>query len=244
MAGLPEGAVERVLVVVAHPDDAEFWAGGTIAAWTDAGIEVTYCVLTDGEAGGFDRTVPRGEIPGIRRAEQREAAALLGVREVEFLGLTEGGVPEWGRGLHEDLVRVIRRVRPQRVVTWSPEWNWQRFRSCHPAHLATGAAVLAAIYPDASNPFALTHLKDDEGLEAWAVSEAWLLNSPQREVNHYVDITETFTRKVAAVQAHASQIQDPATLADRLRQRIAQNTAAAGLPEGRLAEAFQVVVTG
>jgi LmbE family N-acetylglucosaminyl deacetylase len=98
-------------------------------------------------------------------------------------------VREWGRGLHEDLVRVIRQVRPQRVLTWSPEWNWPRFRSCHPAHLATGAAVLAAIYPDASNPFALTHLKEDEGLDAWTAGEAWLLNSPQREINHYVDIT-------------------------------------------------------
>jgi LmbE family N-acetylglucosaminyl deacetylase len=153
-------------------------------------------------------------------------------------------VREWGRGLHEDLVRVIRQVRPQRVLTWSPEWNWPRFRSCHPAHLATGAAVLAAIYPDASTPFALTHLKEDEGLDAWTAGEAWLLNSPQREINHYVDITGTFTRKVAAMQAHASQIQDPAGLPERLRQRIAPNTAAAGLPEGRLGEAFQVVVTG
>jgi LmbE family N-acetylglucosaminyl deacetylase len=244
MADLPEGAVERVLVAVAHPDDAEFWAGGTIAGWTDAGMEVTYCVLSDGDAGGFDPSVPRREIPGIRRAEQEEAAVVLGVREVRFFGLAEAGVRNAGGGLHENLVRVIRQVRPQRVLTWSPEWNWQRFRSCHPAHLATGAAVLAAIYPDASNPFALTHLKDDEGLDAWTVREAWLLNSPEREINHYVGITETFTRKVAAVRAHASQIQDQAGLPERLRQRIAQNTAAAGLPEGNLAEAFQIVVTG
>jgi LmbE family N-acetylglucosaminyl deacetylase len=130
------------------------------------------------------------------------------------------------------------------VLTWSPEWNWQRFRSCHPAHLATGAAVLTAIYPDASNPFALIHLREDERLEGWTVREAWLINSPGREINHFVDITETFARKVAAVQAHASQVQDPGTLAERLRERIAGNTAAAGLPAGRLAEAFQVVVTG
>jgi LmbE family N-acetylglucosaminyl deacetylase len=90
----------------------------------------------------------------------------------------------------------------------------------------------------------LIHLQRDESLQPWTVQEAWLLNSPQREVNHYVDITATFDRKVAAVRAHASQIKDPATLAERLRQRIVPNTAAAGLPEGRLAEAFQVVVTG
>ena len=239
-----DSGVERVLVIVAHPDDAEFWIGGTIARWTDAGIEVTYCVLTDGDGGGFDPDVPRADIPRIRRAEQQQSAGLLGVREVRFLGLVEGDMRDADQKLHEDLVRVIRRVRPQRVLTWSPEWNWQRFRSSHPDHLATGAATLAAIYPDASNPFALTHLRRDEGLEPWTVGEAWLINSPQREINRYVDITETFDRKVAAVRAHASQIKDPASLAARLRQRIAHNTAAARLPEGRLAEAFQVVVTG
>ncbi len=236
--------LERVLVVVAHPDDAEFWAAGTIAGWTDAGVEVTYCVLTDGDAGGFDPSLPRDEIPRIRQAEQQKAAASLGVRNVQFLSLAEGDLRLNSGDLHVELVRVIRRVRPQVVVTWSPEWNWQRFRSCHPDHLATGAAVLAAIYPDAGNSFALTWLRDNEELGAWTVRQAWLLNSPLREVNHYVDITETFDRKVAAVRAHESQVKDPDALADRLRARIADNTAAAGLPEGRLAEAFQIVVTG
>jgi LmbE family N-acetylglucosaminyl deacetylase len=241
---VPDQTAERVLVVIAHPDDAEFWAGGTVARWTDAGSEVTYCVLSDGEAGGFDPAIPRSEIPQARRAEQAESATLLGVHDVRFFGLGEGGFRQDSHELHVDLVRVIRQVRPQRVVTWSPEWNWQRFRSCHPDHLATGAAVLTAIYPDAGNPFALSQLKEQEGLDAWTVPEVWLINSPAREVNHYVDITETFDRKVAAVRAHASQIKDPDKLADRLRERIAPNTVAAGLPDGRLAEAFQVVVTG
>lgn len=242
--GLPDRDVERVLAIIAHPDDAEFWVGGTIAQWTDEGIQVTYCVLTDGTGGGFDPDVSRAEIPQIRRAEQQQAAKLLGVSEVKFFGLGEQNLQYERRALHENLVRVIRQVRPQRVVTWSPEWNWQRFRSCHPDHLATGAAVLAAIYPDASNPFALAHLREEEGLEPWTVREAWLINSPEREVNHYVDITATFDRKVAAVRAHASQIRDPESLPERLRERIAQNTAGAGLPDGRLAEAFQVVATG
>jgi LmbE family N-acetylglucosaminyl deacetylase len=227
---IADAGVERVLVIVAHPDDAEFWAGGTIAGWTDTGVEVTYCMLTDGGGGGFDPNVPRAEIPRIRRAEQHQAAAMLKVREVRFLGSAEGSLLDTPRQLHHELVRLIRQVRPRRVLTWSPEWNWQRFRSCHPDHLATGAAALKAIYPDASNPFALTNLLHDEGLEPWTVQEAWLINSPQREINHYVDITGTFDRKVAAVRAHASQIKDPGTLADRLRQRIASNTAAAGLP--------------
>ncbi len=241
---LSDRDVERVLVIIAHPDDAEFWVGGTIAQWTDDDIRVTYCVLTDGSGGGFDPDVPRAEIPHMRRAEQQQAAKLLGVSEVKFFGLGEQNLLDERRELHENFVRVIRQVRPQRVVTWSPEWNWRRFRSCHPDHLATGAAALAAIYPDASNPFALAHLREEEGLEPWTVREAWLINSPEREVNHYVDITETFDRKVAAVRVHASQVRDPESLPKRLRERIARNTASAGLPEGRLAEAFQVVATG
>jgi LmbE family N-acetylglucosaminyl deacetylase len=171
--GLDDRVVDRALVVVAQPDDAEFWAGGTIPLWTDASTEVTYCVLSDGDAGGFDPAMPRSEIPQIRRAEQAEAAALLGVHDVRFFGLDEGGFREGRRALHVDLVRVIRQVRPQRVVTWGPEWNWQRFRRCHPDHLATGTAVLTAIYPDAGNQFALPQLKEQEDLDAWTVPEVW-----------------------------------------------------------------------
>ncbi|MBN1173834.1 MAG: PIG-L family deacetylase [Micromonosporaceae bacterium] len=232
-------AVERVLVVIAHPDDAEFWLGGTIAGWTAAGVAVSYLVLTDGEAGGFDPDVPRADIPRIRRAEQEEAAAILGVDEVRFLGLSEGGLLRPSRELHVEVVRAIRGVRPQIVVTWSPEWNWQRFRSCHPDHLATGTLTLQAVYPDAGNRFALTTLREDEGLEAWTAEEIWLINSPH--VNHYVDVTDTFDTKVRAVAAHASQTGHYPDLAGRLRGRLEPNTAPAGLPPGRLAEAFQVV---
>lgn len=233
---------ERVLFVVAHPDDAEFWAGGTIAAWTAVGIRVTYCVLTDGAAGGFDPNVARSEIPAIRRAEQEKAAQLLGVEDVRFLGLNEGELGTHEATLHRHLVRNIREVRPQRVVTWSPEWNWSRFRSSHPDHRATGESALRAIYPDAGNPFAFRSLCDEEGLEAWTVREAWLLNSPQP--NHYVDVTDTFDSKVSAVTAHHSQAGNRKNLAQELRERIAPNTQEAGWSEDRLAEAFQVVATG
>ncbi len=232
--------LQRALVIIAHPDDAEFWAGGTITAWTAAGVEVSYLVLTDGEAGGFDPSVPRSEVPRIRRDEQLRAAAVLGVTDVRFLGRNEGGLLASNHQVHVELVRTIRRVRPQRVITWSPEWNWQRFRSCHPDHLATGTLTLHAVYPDAGNPFALPFLSEHEGLDAWTVDEIWLINSPQ--ANHYVDITETFDRKVAAVGTHESQTGHRENVADHLRGRIAANTAAAGLSEGRLAEAFQVVL--
>lgn len=241
---LADHEVERALAIVAHPDDVEFWAGGTIACWTDAGIAVTYCVLTDGEAGGYDASVPREDMPSIRRAEQQQAAALLGVRDVHFFGLAEGDlrVQLGDKQLRQELVRLVRQVRPQRVVTWSPEWNWQRFRSCHPDHRATGEITLNAIYPDAGNPFAHRPLREEAGLEAWTVREAWLINSPQ--VNHYVDVTETFERKVAAVRLHRSQTGNRQDLGAELRERIAPNTAAAQFSADRLAEAFQVVATG
>jgi LmbE family N-acetylglucosaminyl deacetylase len=239
---LDETSVERVLVVIAHPDDAEFWAAGTIAQWTDAGAALTYCVLTDGENGSHDLDISREEIPAVRREEQRKAAGLLNVSSVHFMGLNEGLIDLASRELHEHLVRIIRQVRPQRVVTWSPERNWARFRSCHPDHLAVGEATLRAIYPDAGNRLALRSLYGDEGLDGWTVGEAWLFNSPR--VNRYVDITGTFTRKATAVAAHHSQVGNRRDLAGELRARAAAIAAEGALPGGRLAEAFQVVTTG
>jgi LmbE family N-acetylglucosaminyl deacetylase len=236
---LPDHEVERALVIVAHPDDAEFWAGGTIAAWSDAGVKVTYLVLTDGDAGGFDRSLARTDLPRIRRQEQRDAAAIVGSDDVRFLGRPEGSLSD-AAALRPELVRVIRQVRPQRVLTWSPEWNWTRFRtSCHADHRATGELALTAIYPDAGNRFAHPQLLEDEGLEPWNVPEIWLING--REPNHYVDVTDVFDRKIAALRAHASQTAQPNRLVNNMRERIAPNTAAAGLPEGRYAEAFQIV---
>jgi LmbE family N-acetylglucosaminyl deacetylase len=232
--------IERALVVIAHPDDAEFWAGGTIAHWSDAGVAVSYLVLTDGEGGGFDETVPRSDIPGIRQEEQRKAAVALGAGEVRFVSWSEGDIIPTADSRRE-VVRVIRQVRPQRVLTWSPEWNWQRFRtSCHADHRATGELALTSIYPDAGNRFAHPSLLESEHLEPWHVPEIWLINSPQP--NHYVDVTDTFDRKIAALRAHASQTAHRDKLVEEMRARIAPNTSAASLPEGRLAEAFQVVL--
>lgn len=242
MTLLDETSVERVLVVIAHPDDAEFWAAGTIAHWTDAGVGLTYCVLTDGENGSHTPDIPREQIPAVRREEQRQAAELLNVSSVHFMGLHEGLIEPGSRELRERLVRIIRQVRPQRVVTWSPERNWARFRSCHPDHLAVGEATLRAIYPDAGNRLALRSLYEHEGLDGWTVGEAWLFNSPR--VDRYVDITGTFTRKATAVAAHHSQVGNRRDLAGELRARAAATAAEGAFPQGRLAEAFQVVATG
>jgi LmbE family N-acetylglucosaminyl deacetylase len=232
---LDDADVTRVLSITAHPDDVDFGASGTVAAWVAAGVAVTYCIITDGDAGGFDPTVPRSEIPAIRRAEQVAAAAAAGVTDVRFLGYRDGELTV-SHGLRRDLSRVIRQVRPQRLLIQTPERNWERIPASHPDHMAAGEAAIQAVYPDARNPFAHPSLLDDEGLEAWSVSEVWVMGHPT--LTHYVDITDTFDRKIAALRAHESQTGHLDQLEDFIRGWATRNAEAAGLPEGRLAEAF------
>ena len=168
----------RALCVLAHPDDVDFGSAGTVASWTAAGTEVVYCIVTDGDAGGFDET-PREQMGPLRQAEQRAAAAAVGVTDVRFLGYPDGRL-ELTLDLRRDISRVIRQVRPQRVLTTSPERFWDRIGASHPDHMTVGESTLRAVYPDARNPFAFPELLDDEGLEAWAVSEVWLTASRAR----------------------------------------------------------------
>lgn len=231
-------AVERALAVFAHPDDVDFSAAGTIAMWTDAGIKVTYCLATRGDAGGFDDT-PREEMPLLREREQRAAAAVLGVHDVTFLGYSDGTVTS-SLDLRRDIAREIRRVRPQRVLTSSPERDWERIGRNHPDHLAVGEATLCAVYPDARNPFAFPELLADEGLEAWTVSEVWLSSA---RANRYVDITDRLDRKFAALREHVSQTAHNPDLESWLSSHLAATAERGGLPEGRYAESFQVVDT-
>ena len=232
---LDDSDVTRVLSITAHPDDVDFGASGTVAAWVAAGVAVTYCIITDGDAGGFDPAVPRSEIPGIRRAEQVAAAAAVGVTDVRFLGYRDGELTV-SHGLRRDLSRVIRQVQPQRLLIQTPERNWERIPASHPDHMAAGEAAIQAVYPDARNPYAHPSLLDDEGLEAWSVSEVWVMGHPT--LTHYVDITDTFDRKIAALRAHESQTGHLEQLEDFIRGWATRNAEAAGLPEGRLAEAF------
>src|SRR5262245_43252290 len=200
----PEPDVERVLVVTAHPDDVDFGAAGSVARWTDAGIEVAYCICTSGEAGGFDESVPRPAMAELREAEQRAAAKVVGVTDLTFLGHPDGRL-EPTLELRRDISRVIRRVRPQRVIGQSPEPNYTRIYASHPDHLAAGAATLAAVYPDARNPFAHPELLD-EGWEPWSVRETYLMTAVGPDT--FVEITDTVERKVDALRSHASQHPD------------------------------------
>ena len=170
----PDDGVVRVLVVTAHPDDVDFGTAGTVAAFTAAGVDVTYCVVTNGEAGGSDRAMARADMAALRQDEQRAAAAVVGVSDVRFLGHPDGMV-QATTDLRRDISRVIRDVRPQRVVTQSPDRNWDFIYASHPDHLAAGEAAVDAVYPDSRNPFAHPELLDVEGLEPWTVSELWLM---------------------------------------------------------------------
>lgn len=227
-----------MLVVAAHPDDAEYSVSGTAAMWTDAGIEVAYCIVTYGEAGGFD-DASRSSVPALREAEQRAAAAAVGVGEVTVLGFPDGAVVT-GRELRLALTREIRRMRPQLVVSHSPHRNWDYVYASHPDHLATGEATLGAVYPDARNPFAYPELTADEH-PAWTVSQVWLTGAPRHELNHVVDITSVFDRKILALRAHASQVGHLADLDERVRARASAMAANGNLADGRLAESFHVV---
>ncbi len=238
---LDDKQVTRILVIAAHPDDVDFGAAGTIARWTDAGAEVVYGIVTDGDAGGSDRSVTRPDMAALRRAEQTAAAKHVGVHDVRFLGYPDGRV-EATLGLRRDLARLIRQVRPDRVACQSAERNYARVGASHPDHRAVGAAALDAVYPDARNPFAFPDLLDGEGLEPWTAREVWISGSPVPD--HYVDVTDTFARKMAALRAHESQIADPGQLEGFLRTWLGRNAALGNLPEGRLAEAFQVLDTG
>ena len=235
----PDDGVGRVLVVTAHPDDVDFGTAGTVAAFTAAGVDVTYCVVTNGEAGGSDRAMARADMAALRQDEQRAAAAVVGVSDVRFLGHPDGMV-QATTDLRRDISRVIRDVRPQRVVTQSPDRNWDFIYASHPDHLAAGEAAVDAVYPDSRNPFAHPELLNVEGLEPWTVSELWLMG-PGGKPGIAVDTTATVERKVAALLCHKSQIPDPDGVSTRILDWARAAGETAGLTEGSLAELFRVI---
>lgn len=231
--GLPQP--ERALVVAAHPDDAEFGAGGTVARWTAAGVAVRYLVVTRGEKGTDDPTVTPADLAVRREAEQRAAAAELGVAGVDFLDEPDGQVTE-SLHLRERITYAIRRFQPEIVMTHDPtvvfvnnEWV------NHADHRAVGIVTVDAVFPTARDRL---NFPDHEaaGLKPWKVAELFLWST--NEANQFVDIADTLDAKVAALGHHVSQFPDFGETERWLRARSAELGERTGL---RAAEGFRRV---
>lgn len=207
-AAVPEtepSGPKRVAVVVAHPDDAEFICAGTIARWTAEGHHVTYVLLTSGDKGSDDPTVTGDQLVAVREAEQRAACDVLGVQDVLFLRYPDAMlVPDLA--MRRELVRVIRRLKPDVVVCQDPTVRWvdQDYLN-HPDHRAAGEATLDAIYPAARDRMTFPDLLA-EGLAPHKVQEVYVADAKDPDV--WIDITDHLDTKLAALRAHASQIAD------------------------------------
>lgn len=189
-----------ILTIIAHPDDAEFGAAGSIAAWTAEGKTVVYVVCTGGGKGTSDRSVSPADLERIRQQEQRAAASVLGVSEVVFLGMEDQGLEDT-REFRETVVRLIRRYRPEKVISSDPyrRYLWHR------DHRIVGQVVMDALFPYARDHLAYPDLLE-EGLEPHKVKEALFFGTD--EVNHWIDISDTFEIKLEALICHATQIRE------------------------------------
>ncbi|WP_129631919.1 PIG-L deacetylase family protein [Candidatus Oscillochloris fontis] len=230
---------KTALVVVAHPDDAEFGCGGTLAAWANEGWQITLVICTDGSSGGPDEATDvrdelRYQLSGTRKQEQAAAAEVLGIHAVIHLDYPDGTlIPSIE--LRREIVRLIRRTRAYRVVCQSPDRVWEpqymvgRF---HPDHLAAGEATLAAVYPAAQNPWDFPELMA-EGLAPSRVKEIYIMNAPHH--NYAVEISATFEQKLAALACHVSQLgTDQSQLAERVRAWAVERGQAFGVAMGEI----------
>jgi LmbE family N-acetylglucosaminyl deacetylase len=207
---------QRVLVILAHPDDPEFFCGGTIARWVQEGKEVHYCLLTRGDKGAEDGTDP-ATLARTREAEQQAAASVLGVRQVRFLDYPDGYLlPDLA--LRREVVRAIRRIQPAVVVTCDPTNFFPSDRYInHPDHRAAGQVTLDAVFPAAGSRMFFPELLQ-EGLEPHKVSQVYVA-MPQAP-NTVIDVTAYFDQKLQALRQHVSQIADPDDLVTRLQERM------------------------
>ncbi len=211
---MDDGRTRRVMVILAHPDDPEYFCGGTVGRWSGEGSQVVYVLATHGERGSDDPLMLPQELARIREAEQRAAAAVLGVREVVFLDYPDGSLVA-SLELRRDLARQIRRWRPDVVITCDPTVRYRSTGVNHPDHRAIGDAALDAVFPDARNPMQFPELLQ-EGLEPHRVREVYVAGAAEPDTE--VDISATFPLKIEALRQHRSQIADPEGLEQRLRE--------------------------
>ncbi len=211
-----EPTIESILVVMAHPDDAEFCCGGVAKQYTDKGVAVTYVVLTGGDKGNHDLGVTVSQVVEKRMEEQRRAAAVLGVKEVIFLG-EEDGFLQPTRELRKRLVRIIRQLRPDVIICQNPgAYFFGNNYINHPDHRNAGVATIEAIFPAAGNPMFFPDLLA-EGLTPHNIHELWIcmVDDP----NFKSDITPEIDAKILALRQHVSQFDDLDEMEKWVRER-------------------------
>ncbi len=207
---------ERIMVIVAHPDDADFGPAGTIAGWVRAGSVAHLICCTSGDAGGEDPTTDPLQLARLREAEQRAAAKVVGYEAVTFLHRPDGALQN-DLALREQLVRLIRTFRPDAVMAMDPtvlihEDGYVQ----HTDHRAAGMAALDAVYPAARNPMAFPHLANHEGLPAHEVKWLYLFFTDRPDA--WIDTTDTIDVRIAALREHRSQLRQPDELEARMRE--------------------------
>jgi LmbE family N-acetylglucosaminyl deacetylase len=235
-------AYPHVLAVFAHPDDAEHLFGGTVGKLAKSGAEINYVVCTDGSRGSPDVETPDEEVARTRADEQLAAARVLGVSEVVFLGYKNGTL-EVTVDLRRDIVRQIRRLRPELVLTTPPFRVLDAPISLsHAEHIAAGEATLVASYPEAGSVRAYPELLE-EGLQPHRVAEVWI--PAFADADRFVDVTDVIDTKVEAVRCHKSQIGDPGGRAWDFERDMKPHMQAAGDRAGcAYAESFRAIPIG
>jgi LmbE family N-acetylglucosaminyl deacetylase len=206
----------RVLFVAAHPDDADFLAGGTIAKLVKEGRETAYVVVSNGNKGSSDPSARPEQLIPLREAEQRHAARTLGVASVTFLGYEDGELEDT-RDLRRDITREIRRWRPDLVITLNPHRTYDNFPGWHRDHRTTARVVLDCVYPLARDHLAFPELLPD--YEPHKVREVYMIQWEQPRL--VIDITDTLDAKLEAIRCHTSQVGDLKAFEDRMRKRAA-----------------------
>ena len=213
---------QRILVILAHPDDPEFFCGATLARWALAGHEIHYLLLTSGDKGFNDAMATAEHICAVRHAEQNAAAAIIGVKSVRFLEHEDGYlVPSID--LRREVVRAIRQIKPDILVTCDPTHLFAGdYYINHPDHRYAGQVVLDAVFPAADNPFFFPELIQDEGLQPHKPREVWVSLTGNPTVT--LDVTDTWEIKVRALKEHKSQIGDPKEFEERMRARKSEKS--------------------
>lgn len=218
MVSFDEGwkSPQHILVILAHPDDPEFFMGATIARWTSLGHQVTYCLLTRGDKGSNDRSVNPQDLAALREREQAAAASVLGVQTIQFLNYLDGClIPSME--LRKSVARAVRQVRPDILISCDPTNYFPNEAGInHPDHRAAGQVVVDGYFPAAGNVHYFPELLT-EGLEPHSVKEIWL--TVTSVPNTTIDVTAFWDLKIRALKHHISQIGDPAKLEERIRAR-------------------------